>query len=258
MVVRNGLPHIADAITSVIDQQYGDTELIVIDGVSTDGTLGVIRKFESSISYWVSEPDAGIFDAWNKGIARSSGDLIKLLNADDRLTDSSIARAVDCYGGQSVPGVVASDIVVIDDDGAPLKLLRRSAAHGGMWSVLHPSWYVARAVYDQVGLYSTEYRVASDYEMFLRLQSRDIPFDYVDDPLVEFRTGGASSGMKGVKEGYRILRGYYPLRQSITISGTHCAMKARHAMLRRVLGEQGTYRLRAFVRSVSSRARSDG
>ena len=82
-VVRNGEVHLEEAIKSVLNQSYGNIEYVVIDGNSTDSTLDIIRKYEDRIDYWISEPDKGISDAFNKGIALCKGEWIGIINADD-------------------------------------------------------------------------------------------------------------------------------------------------------------------------------
>src|SRR5258708_6806485 len=88
--VRNGAQYIEDTIRSVISQGYPNLEYIVVDGVSTDGTLDIIRKYESHITWWVSQPDKGVYDALNTGFARSTGHIMGWLNASDQLHIKSL------------------------------------------------------------------------------------------------------------------------------------------------------------------------
>lgn len=248
-VVRNGRRFVEEAIRSVLEQDYAGIEYIVIDGGSTDGTVDVLRRYDADISSWVSEPDDGIFDAWNKGIRRSTGHLVKLLNADDRLTPGSVSTAVSLYReSQPEAVVIASDVVVIDENGSLMKVLDHRAPGNPAWRVLHPSWYVDARIYDRLGLYATEYRVSSDFEMFQRLRKHGVLFKYSETPLVEFRTGGASSGLNGVSESYRIMRNYFPWSQAVAMSATHLTQKVRHGALYKILGEKHTYRLRRALR----------
>ena len=97
-VVLNNVQHIENCINSVLNQTYGNIEYIIIDGGSTDGTIDLIKKYEKQISRWVSEPDRGIYDAMNKGIMKSSGDIIGILNSDDMYADEKvIEKVVDCF-----------------------------------------------------------------------------------------------------------------------------------------------------------------
>jgi putative colanic acid biosynthesis glycosyltransferase len=93
-VVRNGEKHIEKAIQSVIHQTYRNTEYILVDGLSTDSTLDIIRKYEDRIAYWVSERDSGIYDAMNKGVLLATGDWVYFLGADDFLLNPAVLEAV--------------------------------------------------------------------------------------------------------------------------------------------------------------------
>ncbi len=101
-VVRNEEKWLEQAILSVLNQSYDNIEYIIIDGVSTDGTLDIIRKYEDRITYWMSEPDSGIFDAMNKAIVLTKGKIVKLLNADDWLEPNSTKIAVKYFRDQEI------------------------------------------------------------------------------------------------------------------------------------------------------------
>jgi glycosyltransferase involved in cell wall biosynthesis len=249
-VVRNGRRHLDDAIESVLTQGYEWLEFIIIDGASTDGTVEIIQRHEASLASWVSEPDGGIFDAWNKGISRASGDLVKLLNADDRLTPGSVRRAVEAYeagGRQEV--VIASDVPLIDEHGTRLKVLTNEHSINPVGAVLHPSWFVDRRIYERLGLYRTNYLVAADYEMHLRLRSHDVAYLFTAEPLAEFRTGGTSgSGLGGLFEGYSITKQYVSHSAAIRMVLRGGRKKLRHAAMLRLLGERNTYRVQSSIR----------
>jgi len=249
-VVRNGARHLEEAIQSVLAQDYDCIEYVIVDGGSTDGTLDVIRRHEQDLAWWVSEPDNGVFDAMNKGIRRTSGSLVKLLNADDRLTRDSVRRAVELYTSHDQqPVVISSDIVVIDADGRPLKHMGRTRAANPVRPLLHPSWYVDRRVYDQYGLYTEHYRIGADFEMLLRLHFRGVPFLYTQEPLAEFRTGGQSNRLilSSIVERDQILRKYYPRAFAVRATVPFAYRGLRQTLLVLVLGEERFYRLRARV-----------
>src|ERR1700750_1936091 len=106
-VVRNGILFIAQTIESVVHQTYPHVEYIVIDGGSTDGTVDIIRAHDNEIAYWVSEKDQGIADAFNKGLARATGDYLLFLNSDDALAqDNVIARIVELLHEHSYPEIL--------------------------------------------------------------------------------------------------------------------------------------------------------
>lgn len=246
--VLNGERHLESAIRSVIDQDYPYLEYIIIDGGSSDATLDIVRKHGSRITAWISEPDEGIFDGMNKGIAMSRGRLIKLLNADDELTTTAVSRAVAFYDHSVDPVVIASDIDFINEAGKRLKVIDRSRFMNPVGPVLHPSWFVDRRLYDRLGLYRTDLRCSSDFEMFLRFNHNGVEFKYVDQPLVRFRAGGVSTRTSlGVGERYKVMKQYYSRSLAIRTALRHITKKLRSRLLLSLLGEKRLYRLRARI-----------
>jgi glycosyltransferase involved in cell wall biosynthesis len=249
-VVRNGERHLPEAIESVLSQNYAPLEYVVIDGASTDGTVDIIRKYEDDLAYWTSEPDRGVFDAMNKGIRRSTGRLIKLLNADDRLTRNSIALAVEAFAARPTdkPVVIYGEVTMIDERGMPLGQLDNRRASNPVGAVLHPSWYVDRQIYETHGLYEQKFWIGADFEMYLRLHRRGVPFCYINEPLAEFRSGGQSGATwPAIADRYRILREYFPRGRAVAATLPFAFRKLRRLALVTAVGEDHTYRLRAKV-----------
>ena len=171
-VVFNGAMTLEQTILSVINQSYDNVEYIIVDGSSTDGTIDIIRKYEHAIDYWMSEPDAGIYDAWNKGVRLSTGDWISFLGAGDIYQDDAIQSYVDFIRNvQRYPlEYVSSRVNLVSSErilqtiGLPWnwKDFRRymNVAHVG--SLHH------RQLFERVGLYDTTYKICGDYELLLR------------------------------------------------------------------------------------------
>jgi glycosyltransferase involved in cell wall biosynthesis len=187
--VRNARGTMGRAMASVMAQSYQPIEYIVIDGGSTDGTLDIIRSREASIAYWVSEPDGGISDAFNKGIARARGEWIGILNADDWYEPKAVAKVLASAGHASL---VHGQMRVWEGD-RPLEvvtphqdLLRRDM------TINHPSCFVRREMYERYGLFDTRYVYAMDYEWLLRLRRAGEPFRQIDEILVNMASGGIS------------------------------------------------------------------
>jgi glycosyltransferase involved in cell wall biosynthesis len=176
-VVFNGHAHVADTIGSVLAQEGIALEYWVIDGASTDGTQDIIRANEARLTGWISEPDAGIADAFNKGLERARGDYIMFLNADDALAHPKaladlVAAAVAAGHGGSLPEVVYGDCMLCErSSGGPLYRIavRYDKARFSKGAVLpHPSMLMHRRYFESHGRFDTSFRVAMDYEMFLR------------------------------------------------------------------------------------------
>lgn len=180
-VTYNNAATLADTIESVYQQTYQDIEYWIIDGASNDSTLDIIHenveRFQGRLHY-ISEPDKGIFDAMNKGIERCHGDIIGTLNADDYFTsDNVIEEVVKTFSKKDVD-VVYGDIHFIHSD-RPDKTVRyySSALFRPFWlrfgfMPAHPSLYVRREVYQEVGPYSLEFTIASDFDMMIRIFAR--------------------------------------------------------------------------------------
>ena len=170
--VRNLEKLLGRAIASVRAQQIPDLEYIVVDGGSTDGTLDIIRANSDVISFWKSEPDLGISDGFNKGIALATGKYIALLNADDWLSPGQIAQGVECLE-QSGADFVFGNLLYHDVGGAPLYLRRGDANYARsiarvMPSLNHPTIIMRRDCYLRCGLFDLKWRYAMDYDLALR------------------------------------------------------------------------------------------
>lgn len=199
-VTKNSDKHLADCISSVRRQNYKNIEHIVIDGLSTDKTLDIIRQNESFIDCWISEADRGMYDAINKGISLATGDIIGILNSDDMLASADAIRSiVDCFettGTESVYG----DLVYVEAENTQ-KVIRywkgnsykRSRFRYG-WMPAHPTFYMKRELIDKYGLYENHYYTAADYEFMARyLFLHKVSAQYIDFMLVKMRCGGISN-----------------------------------------------------------------
>lgn len=181
-------------IKSVVNQTYHDIEYIVIDGGSTDGSVDVVKQYEDSISYWVSEPDCGIYNAMNKGVAKATGEYCLFLNSGDSLhgTDSILEFVSRFAGEDLLMGRVMcmpSCRIAYDDIHYPLTLL--DFYMGG--PVPHPACLIRRALFDK-HLYDEELRVVSDWKFFLQVIVQDqCSYKIVDTVVSDFEEGGISS-----------------------------------------------------------------
>jgi glycosyltransferase involved in cell wall biosynthesis len=188
-VVRNGAASLARAAESVLAQDYPAIEYIVVDGASTDGTLDVIRRLDGRIAVWVSEPDAGISDAFNKGIALAHGEVLGLLNSDDWYEPGAVAaavRALEADGADIAHGKMQywegarKTYLVTGDE----NLLEKGMTVG------HPTMFVRRACYERLGLYRHDFHQAMDYEWLLRAKVSGARFCLVDRCLANMQAGG--------------------------------------------------------------------
>lgn len=198
--VYNRITTIAHAVHSVQGQDYPHVEHIVQDGNSTDGTLAVLKQLADASVSIVSEPDGGIYDAINRGIARASGDVIGLMHADDFFAHGSVlAMVAGALADPGVDGVYGDLQYVAADD--PSRIIRhwrsgdyRPAKLRRGWMPPHPTLYLRREIFERWGLYDTNFRIAADYDAMLRyLVKGGINLAYIPEVLVKMRVGGESN-----------------------------------------------------------------
>lgn len=197
-VSYNARRTIEQCIQSVINQNYQNTEYIIIDGNSSDGTISILEKYKKHIQVLVSEPDKGIYDAMNKGIALASGDVIGMLNADDFFAADDILTVVSDAFKNNDADIVYGDLDYVKPDGTTFRKWRSGPYKKGKfnmgWMPPHPTFYCRKEVFDKLGNYSLEYGTAADYELMLRfIHLNHSPVYYIARVLVKMSTGGVSN-----------------------------------------------------------------
>lgn len=208
----NSAAHIAPCITSVNEQTYSHLEHIIVDGASSDNTLEIIKAVSKREIRIVSEPDRGIYDALNKGIQRATGDVIGFLHADDTFggpdTLTEIAKAFSSQPNGNILSGVYGNLVFTSQDN-PGKIIRKwqsrpfrpSRINLG-WMPPHPTLFLRKEVYQQIGLFKTDYRIAGDYELMLRLMKHpETNLCWLNQTITRMTMGGASTGnLKNLKK----------------------------------------------------------
>jgi glycosyltransferase involved in cell wall biosynthesis len=199
-VVYNGEAFLQECFNSVIAQTYPDVEYLVIDGGSTDQTLNIIQENRSHIDYFISEKDQGLYDAINKGIQQSTGEIIGILNADDMLASADVLASVakSFMADPTLDGVYG-DLNYIHP--TTHKIIRkwksRSATFQDLkkgWMPAHPTLYLKRGFFEQYGAYSLDFGTAADYELILRyFYTHKIKTSYLPMLMVNMRMGGVSN-----------------------------------------------------------------
>lgn len=198
--VRNEERTIRECLESVRNQTYPAYEHIFVDGLSSDNTLNIINKYADNKTKIISEADSGLYDAMNKGIAMAGGDVVGILNADDKYASSDILMTVAnsftdpeveaCYG----------DLVYVDqeDTSRVIRHFKSSPCSERLlyrgWMPPHPTFFVRRHIYDRYGVFRTDLGSAADYELTLRFLLRHgIRSIYIPKLMVIMRAGGASN-----------------------------------------------------------------
>jgi glycosyltransferase involved in cell wall biosynthesis len=253
VAVRNGNATLQQCIDSVRQQTYPNKELIIIDGGSTDGTVKLLAENGDNVSYWISEPDRGIYNAWNKALALAHGEWICFLGADDFLWDSTVLeRMVEHL--QKLPQnirVAYGQIMLIGEDENPSRLIgepweQAKKSFNQHMNIPHVGTMHRRSLFELNGNFDESFQIAGDYELLLReLKIGDATF--VPNIVVAGqRLGGISTqsmnSLRTKKEVWRAQKMHgLPLRWRAVVRGTLNA--CFEWILWKVLGEQSTRKL---------------
>lgn len=204
-ICYNSEAHLEEAIQSVVNQPYENKEYIIIDGGSKDNTLEIVNKYRDKIAYFVSEPDKGISDAFNKGIRAATGDIIGILNSDDFMMPDVLTKVaeqydegIDIYRGYCTVWNEAlntkRDLHPNNRFGIP--------PFGAI--ICHESAFLTKRLYDKVGEYKVSFKYSMDLDLFIRIyKDETIKTKFLNICIDTFRTGGASSSPAYILEDER-------------------------------------------------------
>lgn len=201
----NAQNYLEATIKSIVNQQYDDYELIIIDGGSNDATLDIIKQYTTQISVSISEVDKGIYDAWNKGIKASKGEWICFLGAGDLLSPNALSeykKIIQNYQGANPLEYISGKITLINKNNKPLRTIGKAwnwKAFKNYMCVAHVASLHSRNLYEKYGLYNLEYKITGDYEFLLRA-GKDLNAAFCNTVVVKMLVDGASSTFKSVIE----------------------------------------------------------
>jgi len=210
-------------LESIICQKNDNVELLIIDGGSKDKTTEIVEKHMENIDYYVSEPDNGIYDAWNKGIAQAKGDWIMFVGADDDLLPDALLKYERCLSetkDTNTYDYICAHNDYIAFDGSFIKKIGKepswqsmryymSAAHVG-------SLHNKRNLFDKVGVYDLTYKICADYELLLRKRD-NLKYLFIEDTIARMKEGGMSMSLKALKETYKIRKKHKTVNGLINI-----------------------------------------
>lgn len=205
-VCYNSAETIAATLRSVNEQRWAEVEHIVIDGGSQDETLAIVAAVGKRVSSVISEPDEGIYDAMNKGIALATGDIIAFLNADDVYAHDGVLDRIAALMSEAELDVAYGDVTYFHAR-SPDVVTRyydsgrfRPSRIGAGWMPAHPATFVRRAIFERFGRFRPEYRIAGDFEFVARTLSRpDVRHRHLPEVLARMRTGGVSNSTMAAK-----------------------------------------------------------
>lgn len=201
--VLNGVESIEETIKSVLNQSYKNIEYIIIDGGSTDGTDKIIKKYQNKIHKWISEPDTGVYNAWNKGINLASGDWIAFLGSDDLYLENALSNYVNFINSNKNKEYehISSRVRLIKNN----KILR-SIGKPWKWpdfqknmSIAHVGSFHNKKIYERYGFYNEDYKICGDYELLLRAGPR-LKSGFIEFETVAMSAGGISDSQNSIYE----------------------------------------------------------
>ncbi len=200
-VTYNSSRTLQDTIFSASNQSCSKFEFIVIDGVSNDGSIEILRDNEKFVSQWISEPDTGMYDAMNKGIHMATGDVVGILNSDDVFYDDQVlSKVAAAFKKNPELDAVIGDIVFVKEDDLNQVVRKYSAKNWKpakfAWGYMppHPSFFVRREWFEKLGYYKTDYKIAADYELLIRfLLKGGLRWKYLPLTTTKMRMGGLST-----------------------------------------------------------------
>lgn len=225
---HNSQAHIRACLQSILQQSYTSFEIIIVDAVSNDNTLAIINDFRDLRIKVISEPDNGLYDALNKGILRATGDVIGFVHSDDMLAHPNVLQEIALkLNDPNIDGVYGN-LKYIDSQNTDIvkrnwksKSFKRVNLYFG-WMPPHPTLYLKKHVYQELGLFNTNFKIAADYDFMLRLLTANkYQIEYLTSYVTLMRVGGASnksisSILQKSKEDLTIIN-RYPLLGIVTL-----------------------------------------
>jgi glycosyltransferase involved in cell wall biosynthesis len=204
--VYNTAKTLEKTIQSVINQsRISELEYIIVDGGSTDGSIEIIERYLDKISVFISEKDKGVYDAMNKGISLASGDVIGIINADDWYNEGALQSIENIFIQQPDTSIVYSPI---DNyvDGKYVNTFYPGSLDNLIFKFIlnHPSCFIRKSIYEQIGLFNLSYKIAADYDLIFRAYISGAKFQFIDTPLASYSlngmTGNLNNKFKLIKE----------------------------------------------------------
>lgn len=264
VAVFNGKSTLQRCIDSVARQRWASRELIVIDGGSTDGSVGVIEANQRAIDDWVSEPDQGIYQAWNKGLSRSKGAWICFLGADDYLHDSDVLEKISPHlvAAPAQRRVIYGQVAMVDKNGTEIERLGMSWENArtrfmqGTYCLPTPGVMFHRSLFQQLGPFDESNRIAGDYELLLReLKARE-PYYLPEIIVTDMQQGGISSRPENTLVSLQEMRAAR-LKHGLPVVNVHFLAALAKVQIRlllwRVLGEKSARRVMDWGRRLAGK-----
>jgi len=213
-IVYNDFRHIEKTILSVLEQSYSNIEYIIIDGGSNDGTVDLIKKHSNNITFWLTEPDNGLYDAMNKGIENANGDYICFLNSGDLFFDNNTVENIFLNNDSRVD-VFYGETVIIDNDNNIKGKRRLSAPKELSWKSFKKGMLVSHQAFipsmNLVEKYNLNYKFSSDFDWCIRIMKKAKNIKNTNSTIIRYLDGGLTKKrlLSSLKERFSIMSKYY-------------------------------------------------
>lgn len=216
-ITYNAEKTLEQTLKSVYEQDYNEIEHIIVDGKSTDNTLGLIHKYQTNKTKWISEPDNGLYDAMNKGIKMATGDYLCFLNAGDSFFANDTVKEImnPANSLPQSPDIIYGETAIVDINGTFLHMRRLETPRYLNWEsfkkgmvVCHQAFIVKR---EQVVTYDTSYKFSSDFDWCIRIMKRSSNFHNTHEVLINYLNEGVTTANRKASliERYRIMVKHY-------------------------------------------------
>lgn len=194
-------------LDSIVSQKNNRVELIIIDGLSKDGTIEIIKNYGEQIDYYISENDRGVYDAWNKGLAIAKGNWVEFIGSDDMLLPQSIDAFFDIIDSNDLDNIdlISAKNEYVDQAGTFLRYYGEPfiwKKYRKYMTIAHGSTLHNRNLFNEVGSYNLKFSICGDYELIIRKKS--IKSIHVERAILRMQTGGMSFTLKGIIEAFKI------------------------------------------------------
>lgn len=218
-VVRNDAKNIRKTISTVLEQDLPSREYIIIDGASSDGTLDIINEYRDRIDIIISEHDNGIYEAMNKGIKASSGELVLFLNSGDYLANDKVLSSIQkvYLEHPDVAFIFGGIILNYSKLSIQKKITRKFNEKRLTWGQQppHPATFFKKSVLLEHGGFNTLFSYSADFDLFCRLIKNKYAFINIDIPVTIFHSGGASARLSARIETYNIIKNNFMYHHAI-------------------------------------------
>jgi len=238
-VVRNDANSIKKTLSSVIEQDYVFKEYIIIDGASTDGTLGIINDYKNKIDITITEPDRGIYDAMNKGLKLSSGDLVLFLNSGDYLANNEVLSYVAKVFQENPDTALIFGSIILNYSKLRIqkKISRDFSKKKLIWGQQppHPATFFKKSILVELGGFNTLFSYSADFDLFCRLIKKNHRYININMPVSFFHSGGSSAKLSAKIETFNIIKKYFMFHHAIR----YMVIKVAETMMKSVLDATG-------------------